>query len=85
MNREPKEKQLEWTDLKLGDVIIHNNFMALITEINKEDESTIFTCVTTNRIKASKKDYFANNLQYLKFKLKEDNHLELIEELKDEN
>lgn len=69
MNKEPKEKQLEWSDLKLGDVIIHNNLMAMITKIDKDGESTIFTCVTTDRAKAVKKDYFANNLQSLKFKL----------------
>lgn len=80
MTEEPEEKQLEWADLKLGDVIIHNNLMAMVIKIDKDDESTIFTCVTTDRAKAVKKDYFANNLQSLKFKVKEDNHLELIEE-----
>lgn len=85
MTEEPKEKQLKWNDLKLGDVIIHNNLMAMVTKIDKDGESTIFTCVTTDRTKAVKKDYFTNNLQSLKFKVKEDKHLELIEELKNEN
>lgn len=85
MTEEPKEKQLKWNDLKLGDVIIHNNRMAMVTKIDKDGESTILTCVTTDRTKAVKKDYFTNNLQSLKFKVKEDNTLELIEELNNEN
>lgn len=35
---EPKEKQLEWIDLKLGDVITNGKYIVMVTEINKDCE-----------------------------------------------
>lgn len=34
--KEPKEKQLEWNDLKVGDVITNGTRLAMVVEIDKE-------------------------------------------------
>lgn len=35
---EPKEKQLKWTELKLGDVLTNGKCMAMVTAIDKESK-----------------------------------------------